>query len=112
MFRNNATWTFLHPFTANVIAAGQLDAGTQADLVVDFGPSVGIWTYFNSAAWSPLHYLSSTALVVADFDGDGRDEIAIGFGEAGVWRYSATAASPWTFVSAAPASALVASRIH
>ena len=95
-----------------MIAAGQLDSGTQADLVVDFGPTYGIWTYFNSAAWSQLHYLSSTGLVVADFDGDGRDEVAIGFGVSGLWRYSAIAASPWTFINPAAVSALVASRIH
>jgi hypothetical protein len=94
------------------ISAGQLDAGTQADLVIDFGPSYGIWSYFNSVYWSQVSYLSSTALVVADFDGDGHDEIAIGFPENGVWRYSATAATPWTFLSSQAASALIASRIH
>jgi hypothetical protein len=112
VFRNNTTWTFLHPYTASAIAAGQLDPGNQTDLVLDFGPSYGIWTYLNSATWSPLHWQSSSALAVADFDGDGRDEVAIAFGAAGVWRYSATAVSAWTFLSPATASALVGSRIH
>jgi hypothetical protein len=49
VFRNNTTWTFLNPYTPVAIAAGHFDAGPQADLIVDFGPSFGIWTYSNSA---------------------------------------------------------------
>jgi len=112
IFSNNTSWTFLHPYAAKVIAAGRLDPGTQADLVIDFGATYGIYTYRNSAAWVPLHYLTSTGLTVADYDGDGRDEVAIGFGASGVWRYSAIAASPWTYVNAAPVTALVSGRIH
>ena len=112
VYSNSTDWTFLHPSAAKAIAAGQLDGGTQTDLVVDFGPSFGIWTLSNSAVWSQVHYLSSTAIALADFDGDGRDEIAIGFDALGVWRYTVTAASPWTFVHSAAVSALVASGIH
>ena len=75
IFSNNTSWTFLNPSAAQVIAGGQLDAGSQADLVIDFGPTYGIWTYHNSTSWSQLHTLSSSATAVADYDGDGRDEI-------------------------------------
>jgi len=112
MFRNSVGWIFLNSLVATTIAGGQLDSGTQPDLVIDFGPTYGVWTYRNSAVWAQLHSLSSTGLVVADFDGDGKDEIAIGLGAAGVWRYSAISGSPWTFLTSATASALVASRVH
>ena len=94
-------WTFLHSLPAKAIAGGQLDSGTQADLVIDFGSAFGIlhWQSRNSATWSQLHSQTSTGLVVADFDGDGKDEVAIGFGSAGVWRYSAIAATPWNFLT-------------
>jgi hypothetical protein len=112
IFRNGVGWIFLHSLPANAIGGGQLDSGTQPDLVIDFGPTYGIWTYRNSTAWTQLHSLSSTGLVVADFDGDGQDEVAIGFGAAGVWRYSAIAASPWTFLTPSPASGFAAGRLH
>jgi hypothetical protein len=48
-------------------------------------------------------------LVAADFDGDGRDDVVIGFGAAGVWKFSNNA---WSFVHPYPVTALAAGRIH
>ena len=85
IYWNNTSWVPLHSLEATSLAAGQLDGGTQADLVIDFGPGLGLWTYRNSAAWVPLHPSTAQGVVVADLDGDGRDEVTAGFGAAGLW---------------------------
>ena len=78
----------MHPFEAQRIAALHIDGGTQIDLVFDFGAAYGLWTYRNSSVWAQLHPLTSQGFAVGDFNGDGKDDLVVGFGGAGLWRYS------------------------
>ena len=109
IYRNDATWSQLHPRPAIAIAAGQLDSGTAADLVLDFGPGFGIWTFRESLAWVQLHPKSAQGLTVADFDGDGLDDIVIGFGSDGIWKYSK---NTWTFLHPQGVGGLAATGLH
>ena len=88
---------------AVAIAAGQLDGGMIADLVIDFGPGVGLYTFKNNFTWGPLHPLSAQGLVVADLMATGAPEIVIGFGTAGLWKYSG---STWGEINSSGVSAL------
>ena len=57
------------------------------DLVIDFGPGLGIWPLWNGATWTYLHGLSSEGLMLADTDGNGLYEVVIDFGaDYGVWE--------------------------
>lgn len=82
------TTTQLHPFDAKTIVMGDFDGLGPDDLVIDFGPTYGLWTLNNFAAWAPLHGFTAAGLAAADLDGLGRDEIVVNFGPYGLWRHS------------------------
>jgi len=108
-FRNFSNWSQVHPLEALRIEAAHIDAGTQIDLVFDFGPGWGLWTYDNDVDWARLHGLSSQGLAAGDFDGDGRVELVVGFGDAGLWRYADGA---WSHLHSAGPGALAIGRLH
>ena len=65
---------------------GDLDGNCQGELVIDFGPSFGIWVWQNNTRWVQLHGLSPEDMVIGDLDGNGRDDAIIDFGPAfGIW---------------------------
>ena len=71
------------------MAAGRIDAHPAEDLVLDFGPSIGLWTFRNNSTWLSLHPLSAETFTLANRDGTGRDEILIDFGATyGLWQLS------------------------
>lgn len=74
-------WTFTTQGYANPLA----------DLLVDFGTSFGIWSYYDagggSAAWQPLHNLSPTVMATGDIDGGGRTDVVMSFPGLGVWAF-------------------------
>ncbi len=56
------------------------------DVVIDFGPGIGIWVRFNNATWNQLHTISPDTMVTGDMDGTGQDEVIIDFGPGiGIW---------------------------
>jgi hypothetical protein len=66
----------------------RLDANSQTDLVLDFGPGMGVWTLRNRTAWALLNGASSESLEALDRDGDGLDDLVLDLGPGiGVWQY-------------------------
>jgi hypothetical protein len=101
----------VHPLTPVHIAAGNLDGTGADDLVIDFGPGVGIWPLWNGTTWTFLHELSSEDLVLADVDGNGTDEVIIDFGAAyGVWEY--VNGSTWQQLHWRSPKTITAGRFH
>jgi hypothetical protein len=68
------------------------------DIVLDFGPTNGLWLSMNPAGstpqWSKLHDLSPTHMAVGDVDGNGSPDIIADFAGYGVWIWSNN--SRWT----------------
>ncbi len=87
VYRNNATWTFLHAVAAPRLTAGDLDGSGQKDLVIDFGASFGVWAFSNNVAWTLLHSLTTEGLTAGDMDGNGQDDVLIDFGAPGMWLF-------------------------
>lgn len=84
--RNLGALTALHPFDAARLAVGDVTGEGRDELVVDFGPSYGLWI-FNSS-WSLLHGLSSQDVVLGDLDGNGRSDVLVDFGPGhGLWLF-------------------------
>lgn len=76
------------------------------DLLVDFGPSYGIWLRLNDASWVPLHGTSSRGLASGDVDGDGRSDPLIDFGPAyGLWLWKNNRS--WQQIHGTSASAIL-----
>ena len=99
----------MHPFDAQRIAALHIDGGTQIDLVFDFGAGLGLWTYRNSSVWAQLHPFTSQGFVVGDFTADGKDDLVVGFGAAGLWKYSN---GVWSQLHASGPGGLATGRLH
>ena len=63
-----------------------LDGNGQDEVIIDFGPSLGIWVRRNDSSWFQLHTISAEAMVTGDMDGNGQDEVIIDFGPSfGIW---------------------------
>lgn len=59
-------------------------------VVVDFGPSLGIWAFQNNLNWARLHSISPEIIVIGDLDGDINrdDDVIIDFGPSlGIWVF-------------------------
>jgi len=58
------------------------------DILIDFGPSLGIQAYLNNSSWANVHSLSPESMITGDMDGSGQDEVIIDFGpDYGVWLW-------------------------
>ena len=100
-------WYFNTYWAASPICAGRLEATTNVqpvldwpglfffahaadpvkDLVVNFGPTYGIWV-LRQTSWMQVHGWSAKTIVSGDFDGNGQDDLAIDFfPNAGVWLW-------------------------
>jgi len=56
------------------------------DVIIDFGPSYGIYVRLNNNSWVSLHSLSAKRMVTGDLDGNVQDEVIIDFGDTyGLW---------------------------
>ncbi|MFQ5965800.1 MAG: hypothetical protein ACE5KZ_16125, partial [Candidatus Scalinduaceae bacterium] len=62
------------------------------EVIIDFGPGIGIWVWKNNSSWFKLHPLSPESMVTGDMDGNGKDEVIIDFGPGiDIWvRYNNT----------------------
>ena len=60
--------------------------GPPAEVIIDFGPGVGLWVWQNNSTWAKLHGFSASTLVTGDLDGNGQAEVIIDFGPGvGLW---------------------------
>ena len=80
----------------------------MADLAIDFGPSGGLWAYYEgrgpSPPWQQLHNVSPSILTRGDLDGNGREDVVVDFTGYGVWVYMNNAT--WAQLDARDASAI------
>ena len=74
------------------MTTGDLDGNHQADLIVDFGPGVGLYAWMNHDQWRFIHGASPTQMVTADLDRNGHDDLVVVFPGYGVWRWVDTGA--------------------
>jgi hypothetical protein len=37
------------------MATGDMDKSGKDDVIIDFGPGIGIWVRYNDSSWSRLH---------------------------------------------------------
>jgi len=114
VYRNNANgekWTQLHGRDAVHLAAGEIDQTPGVDLVIDFGPTAGIWTLRNNTTWSQLHTLSAETVTLIDRDQSGIDDVIVDFGAPyGVWEYAND--STWSLLHPVSPGRIVAGRFH
>jgi hypothetical protein len=75
----------------------------------DKSQAYGLWTYRDRSVWALLHPQSSLGLAVGDFTADGRDDLVVGFGAAGLWRYSN---GTWSQLHASGPGGLTVGRLH
>ncbi len=85
--RAGATWTAVPVENPLSTVTGDLDGNGTDDLVLDYGPGVGLWAWTNESAWLSLHPLSPSQMVVGDFDGDHADEIVMVLPGEGTWLW-------------------------
>jgi hypothetical protein len=70
----------LHAVVAARMAAGDMNRDGRDELIVDFGPSYGIYVLNYTVGWTQLHSVSSEDLAAGDLDGNGQYEVIIDFG--------------------------------
>ncbi|MDH3597153.1 MAG: right-handed parallel beta-helix repeat-containing protein [Rhodospirillales bacterium] len=64
------------------------DGLAMADVVVDFGPAMGLWRWMNDSEWVKLHEQSPEVLATGDLDDNGQADVVIGFAPAlGTWKW-------------------------
>jgi probable HAF family extracellular repeat protein len=81
-------WTMVHGLNPIAMVSGDLDANGIDDLVMDFGPDLGLWAWMNQSTWLFLHHLSPSRMIVGDLDVTGGEEIIATFPGAGMWRWA------------------------
>ncbi len=81
-------WTAIHNLNPTKLARGDVDGNGVPDLVLDFGPGVGVWIWKNHATWMQLHNLSASHVAVVDVHGDAREDVVLSFTGAGLWLWS------------------------
>ena len=89
------TWSYrgprgrwLHPLSPVAMVTGDLDGNGEDDVIVNFGPGVGVYAWMNHATWMFIHSLSPSQMVTGDLDHDGRDDLVAVFPGYGVWRWT------------------------
>lgn len=76
------------------------------DLLVDFGPTYGLWLRQNDASWLQLHGASSRHLASGDVDGNGTSDPLIDFGPSyGLWLLKGAS---WQQIHGLSASSILA----
>ena len=83
---------------------GDFDGNDVDDLLIDFGPSVGLWIWMNHSSWVHLHGLSPSQMVAGDLDANGLDEAVLVFPGFGLWVWSNNAL--WTHINTQDATSL------
>jgi hypothetical protein len=65
------------------------NGGSSSDIIIDFGPQVGTYGYYNGTTWGKIHNKSPEIITVADMDGNGIEDAVMSFGATqGIWaRY-------------------------
>jgi hypothetical protein len=69
---NDSSWGKIHNASPEIIATGNIDgdAGGKDDVIIDFGPSAGVWVMYNDSSWSNISDLSPEGISSEDMDGN------------------------------------------
>ena len=62
------------------IATGDMDGNGNDEVIVDFGPGIGLWVRMNNSTWVQLHTLSPELITCGDMDGNGQEDVIVDFG--------------------------------
>ncbi|TGN99988.1 hypothetical protein PN36_26665 [Candidatus Thiomargarita nelsonii] len=62
------------------------------DVIIDFGPGIGLSAFVSNSDWVMLHNMSPESMVTGDIDGNGQDDVIVDFGSQGilVWMNNST----------------------
>ena len=88
MLSSDGSASQIHSLSPVATATGDFDGNGRDDLVVNFGPGIGVWVWMNHATWVFIHSVSPPQMVIGDLDDNGRDELIAVFAGAGIWRWS------------------------
>lgn len=109
----------------NVVGNTQADAGgwvvfttlavsnPRSDVIIDFGPGVGLWAYYDHAgapSWRQWHGTSPSLMTGGDLDGNGRADAIVNFPGFGVWAYMNDSA--WTSIHPTDVTTLAAGDVN
>jgi hypothetical protein len=64
----NGAWSQLHTLPSEGLVVGDLDGDGRAEIVVDFGGSLGLWAWFNNSFWKQLHSVSPKNLQTGELN--------------------------------------------
>ncbi len=62
---NSASWQPLTPYAAETVAVLDIDANGLDEVLLDLGPSNGLWAFVNNYFWGLLHSVSPEDIVAA-----------------------------------------------
>ena len=71
--RRGKVWSLLHPLGTKAFFVARSDS-SHDDLVLDFGPGVGLWVWTDDNEWFQLNSSSPSAIALFDVNGDGEDD--------------------------------------
>jgi sugar lactone lactonase YvrE len=111
-YANGTTWSLIHPFDAQRIAGGHYTGSFFSELIIDFGPGIGLWHRFQIGAfesWDQISALTTENIVASDLDSDGVDELIADFGAAGMWLYQR---NQWTYVHGLNPNSMAMGRVR
>jgi hypothetical protein len=97
----------------NLTVTGVTVINPLSEIVLDFGPSVGLWSRYNQGprshqapSWQLLHGLSPSVMTTARLDANASDELIATFPGYGLWSWSNNTA--WVQVHGFDATQIVA----
>ena len=89
------SWRWVHPMPPGAMGRGDLDGNGQDDLVLEFGPGVGVWVWMNHGTWFQLTSMSANAILVANLDGIGQKEAVLSIPGYGLWTWALNGSPQW-----------------
>lgn len=72
------------------MAIGTLGSSMKDELILNFGPTYGLWQYDQTHGWQQWNPVAPSQVVPVDLNGDGTDELVAAFTGYGLYAYGST----------------------